>query len=67
VAVSGNEIPGLLQGRLSGPEWLSGGAFGAEASVVAVVVCLAAGAFFIARAIQRGQIVQPFWRRTPPV
>jgi membrane protease YdiL (CAAX protease family) len=66
VAVSGNEIPGLLQGRLTGPAWLSGGAFGAEASVVAVVLCLAAGVFFIAKVVQRGQIVQPFWRRTPP-
>ena len=66
VAVSGNEIPGLLQGRLTGPEWLSGGAFGAEASVVAVVLCLAAGIFFISKVIQREQIVKPFWRRTPP-
>jgi membrane protease YdiL (CAAX protease family) len=66
VAVSGNDIPGLLQGRLSGSAWLSGGAFGAEASIVAVVLCLAAGVFFVARTIQRGQIVQPFWRRTPP-
>jgi membrane protease YdiL (CAAX protease family) len=63
VAVSGNDIPGLLQGRLTGPDWLSGGAFGAEASVVAVVLCLAAGVFFIGKAIQRKQIVQPFWRR----
>jgi membrane protease YdiL (CAAX protease family) len=66
VAVSGNEIPGLLQGRLSGPAWLSGGAFGAEASVVAIALCLAAGVFFIARAVQREQIVKPFWRSTPP-
>jgi hypothetical protein len=64
VAVSGNDIPGLLQGRLSGPVWLSGGAFGAEASVVAVVLCLAAGIFFIAKVVQQGQIVQPFWRRS---
>ncbi len=63
VAVSGNEIPGLLQGRLTGPAWLSGGAFGAEASVVAVVLCLAAGVFFVGKVIQRGQIVKPFWRR----
>jgi membrane protease YdiL (CAAX protease family) len=65
VAVSGNPTPGLLQGALTGPAWLSGGAFGAEASVVAVVLCLGVGLYFIARAIQRGQVVQPPWRRAP--
>jgi membrane protease YdiL (CAAX protease family) len=67
VAVSGNEIPGLLLGRLTGPAWLSGGAFGAEASVVAVVLCLAAGVLFIAKAVERGQVVKPFWQRRAPV
>jgi hypothetical protein len=64
--VSGNEILGLLQGCLTGPTWLSGGAFGAEASVVAVVLCLAAGVFFVGKAIQRGQVVKPVWRRMLP-
>jgi membrane protease YdiL (CAAX protease family) len=63
VAVSGNPTPGLLQGNLTGPVWLSGGAFGAEASVVAVVLCLAAGLYLIARAMQRNHIAQPSWRR----
>jgi uncharacterized protein len=33
VAVSGHAMDGLLESALSGPAWLSGGAFGAEASV----------------------------------
>jgi membrane protease YdiL (CAAX protease family) len=65
VAVSGNPTPGLLQGNLTGPAWLSGGAFGAEASVVAVVFCLGVGLYFVAKAIRRNHVVQPPWRRTP--
>jgi membrane protease YdiL (CAAX protease family) len=65
VAVSGNPATGLLQGDLTGPAWLSGGAFGAEASVVAVVLCLGVGLYFVARAIRRNHVVQPPWRRTP--
>ncbi|MBW8899526.1 MAG: CPBP family intramembrane metalloprotease [Massilia sp.] len=39
VPVSGQERgPALLVGRLTGPEWLSGGAYGLEASVLALAV-----------------------------
>lgn len=62
-ATSGNELPGLLHSTTQGPEWLSGGAFGAEASVVAVVVCLIAGVALIALAVRRGQVIAPLWRR----
>lgn len=40
IPVSGIRVPGLLEGTLTGPEWLTGGPFGVEASVVAIVVCL---------------------------
>jgi membrane protease YdiL (CAAX protease family) len=63
VAVSGNEMEGLLDSTLTGPEWLSGGAFGAEASIVAVVVCLAASALVLWRVRQRRGWVAPFWAR----
>jgi membrane protease YdiL (CAAX protease family) len=43
IATSGVVTRGWLDSRLSGPDLLSGGEFGAEASVVAVIVCLAAG------------------------
>lgn len=41
IPVSGQTGASWLQADLSGPAWLTGGAFGAEGSVVAVGVCLA--------------------------
>ena len=61
VAVSGNEVQGLLQSTLSGPPLLSGGAFGAEASIFAVIVCLAAGVYLTWAAWKKRNFIQPFW------
>lgn len=63
VAVSGHKIDGLLSGKLVGADWLTGGAFGAEASVVAVVICAAAGAYFLWRAHRKGHFMPPVWKR----
>jgi hypothetical protein len=41
-AVSGGQSHGLVDSVLSGPTLMTGGSFGPEASVIAVVVCLAA-------------------------
>jgi membrane protease YdiL (CAAX protease family) len=62
VAVSGGAAKGLLQARLVGPDWLTGGTFGAEASLVAVVVCGAAGIIFIVAAVRKGHIIPVFSR-----
>jgi len=61
--VSGRHIGGLLQSTLTGPAWLTGGAFGPEASVVAILLCLVAGVAFIVASVRRGHVVPPFWRR----
>jgi membrane protease YdiL (CAAX protease family) len=58
VATSGFAVKGWLQGRLQGPTVLSGGAFGPEASVVAVVICLAAGVAMFQVARRRGHVVR---------
>ena len=60
-AVSGGDIKGLLQAKLTGAEWLTGGAFGAEGSVVALAICAAAGVLLVAAAVRKGSIIQPFW------
>ncbi len=61
VAVSGGQSKGMFQSRMVGPDWLTGGGFGAEASVVAMAVCAAAGIFLVALAISKGNVVLPFW------
>lgn len=63
VPVSGHASTGLFDATLSGPEWLSGGAFGAEASVAAVAVCVAVALVFLRLAAQRGHFVAAHWRR----
>jgi CAAX protease family protein len=60
VAVSGGASKGFLQSRMVGPDWLTGGKFGAEASVVALLVCAAAGIVCVALAVKRGNVVPPF-------
>ena len=63
VAVSGHRSEGVLEGTLTGPEWLSGGSFGAEASVVAVVLGIALGTALVVMARRRGHLIAPYWRR----
>ncbi len=54
---------GLFNGVLSGPVWLAGGEFGAEASVVAVIICLCVAVVFLAIAVRRGHILPAPWQR----
>ena len=61
--VSGAHAPGFFLSHFSGPELLSGGAFGPEASVVAVAVCLVGGVSFLVVAKRWGHVVAPRWRR----
>ena len=63
VPVSGNDMHGLVQAKLSGPVLLSGGPFGLEASMIGVVLSIPLGAFLILLAARRGHIVDPMWIR----
>ncbi|WNV90081.1 type II CAAX endopeptidase family protein [Umezawaea sp. Da 62-37] len=56
--VSGSpEAPnGLLRTTLSGPSVLTGGEFGPEASLMALLVCLVATVLLLRRAVRTGQI-----------
>lgn len=60
--VSGNVSKGLFIGTLQGPEWLTGGEFGPEASVVSIVVCVCAAAVLAWCAWRRGRFVPAPWR-----
>ncbi len=63
IKVSGTDVPGLLISKSSGPELLTGGAFGAEASLPAIILCTAVGVYFLWRAKQMGQVVAPSLHR----
>jgi uncharacterized protein len=59
VAVSGTEVKGLLVSKSSGSDLLSGGGFGAEASLPAIFICTSIGLFILWRAKQKGQVIAP--------
>jgi uncharacterized protein len=63
VKVSGTNIDGLLTSTASGPEILSGGAFGAEASLPAMVVCTGLGLYILYLAYRKGHFVRMSWPR----
>ena len=63
VPVSGNPFVGMVESGLYGPDWLSGGAFGLEASVIALVVATSAGAWMVWQAVKAGHVVRPMWSR----
>jgi membrane protease YdiL (CAAX protease family) len=61
VPVSGIDEQGLVQAKLSGPELLSGGSFGLEASVIALALATLAGVWLVWMAVKRGRVIQPWW------
>ena len=61
--VSGVDQNGLVEAKLSGPELLSGGTFGLEASVIALVIATGAGIWLVVRAVRARHVVRPWWVR----
>lgn len=61
--VSGNQATpaGLARSTMRGPDWLTGGTFGVEASLVALVICSAVGIAMLVAAARRGRIIPPPW------
>ena len=57
------EQPGLVKATIEGPELLTGGKFGMEATIVALLIGATAGLVMLVMAVRRGNIVPPFWQR----
>ncbi len=63
VAVSGISVRVMLKSTLTGPALVSGGTFGPEASIFAVLACTSMAIVLTVRAVRDGQIIGPFWTR----
>jgi membrane protease YdiL (CAAX protease family) len=57
IPVSGVKADGWLVSTRTGPDWLSGGIFGAEASVIALALCLLGSCALLVLALRRRSIV----------
>ena len=62
-AVSGFNVKGIVVPSITGSDWVTGGKFGVEGSVVAVAVSACISAVLLAIAIRRKTIVPPSWIR----
>ena len=63
IPVSGTSADGWLVSYRTGPEWLSGGSFGSEASVIALIVCSLMTIALGLVAWRHHSFVAPSWRR----
>ncbi|MDZ4719581.1 MAG: CPBP family intramembrane glutamic endopeptidase [Roseiflexaceae bacterium] len=66
IAVSGTGSPpeSLFQPLIQGDHWLTGGAFGIEASVIPVVLGLGLGIVFSVRAVRQNHTMRGLWWRS---
>jgi uncharacterized protein len=55
--------PGLLKALIEGPAFLTGGSFGMEESIFALVYCTTAGVILLLIAIRRGHMLPAVWNR----
>ena len=58
---SGTEYKGLIIPDIRGKEWITGGNWGIEASLIAILLVLIAGVYFIIKAKKANQIIPPVW------
>lgn len=63
VVSGGVSDPGLIRGTFEGPELLTGGSFGLESSILALVLCTGAGIVMAVLAHRRGHFLPPPWMR----
>jgi membrane protease YdiL (CAAX protease family) len=61
--VSGNDVGVLARATFPGPALMTGGAFGPEAGLPAIVLGAALGVAFLVIAVRREQIFTPGWMR----
>jgi uncharacterized protein len=63
--VSGTEASqGLIRSTVNGPDFLTGGNFGVESSVIALFLCTTTGIVMSIMAAKQGKIIPPIWKRS---
>jgi uncharacterized protein len=55
--------PGLFKTVFTGPDLITGGGFGLEASLIPCIIATSTGVFLAVRAVRAGHVVLPFWSR----
>ncbi len=67
MSVSGGQVKAaVIRVTLTGPDILTGGAFGPEASIVAVVLCFGLALALLRKAARTGRIVPRPWAKVKP-
>lgn len=63
IVSGGVALPGLFQARIEGPNFYTGGTFGMEQSVFALVLCTVTGIVMLVIAMRRGHLLPAPWNR----
>lgn len=63
VPVSGFAVDGLVQSARYGNDLLTGGSFGLEGSIIALVIATIAGLWLLREAVRKGHVMKPWWTR----
>jgi membrane protease YdiL (CAAX protease family) len=63
VVSGGVAEPGLFKTVITGPDLITGGGFGLEASLIPCILATSTGAYLALRAVRAGHVVLPFWSR----
>jgi len=59
---SGLSFRGLITPEVTGPDWITGGGFGIEASPLTVIVGLLLSGFMLKKVLMDDQVILPAWR-----
>jgi len=60
---SGHIQPSLITPNIDGPIWITGGDWGAELSVISIVILFSVSLYFVKIVSQRNQFITASWRR----
>ncbi|MCZ7602442.1 MAG: CPBP family intramembrane metalloprotease [Melioribacteraceae bacterium] len=60
---SGHTQPSLITPVIEGPVWITGGDWGAELSIISVIILFTLGIYFVKIAYSNNQFMKPKWRR----